>query len=340
MGCGVDRIKSAVDISALGAKVAFVFPGQGSQFVGMGRRLHDVSGAARRVFQQADEALGFSLSRLCFDGPADELEDTLNAQPAILTVSHAALAALRERWQAAGVTVQPICVAGHSLGEYTALVAAGVLDFGDALSLVRERGRLMKEAGVEHPGGMAAVIGLQSDQLAAVCAEVAAQGGIVVIANDNCPGQTVISGEVAALERAMSLAEARGARRVVRLGVSIASHSPLMEAAGQQLNTMTSRVSFHEPLTPIVANVSGRFVTSVEEIKRNVGQQVIRPVMWTGSVLEMLDHGVGSFLEIGPGNVLSGLIRRIKREARTLTAGDLGVPVSPTAGAGSGTSVN
>jgi len=315
-------------LALLRGDVAFVFPGQGSQFVGMGKRLHEVSEAARRIFQQADDTLGFSLSRLCFEGPADELEDTWNAQPAILTMSHAALEGLRERWHQLGQVVSPIAMAGHSLGEYSALVASGVLDFSDALRLVRERGRLMKEAGTEHPGGMAAVIGLGSDALLEVCEDASEEGGIVVVANDNCPGQTVISGEFGALERAMSLASLRGARRVMRLGVSIASHSPLMERAGQQLTELTTRIPFRAPETPIVANISGHFVTSVDELKRNVGQHVVKPVMWTSSVREMLDHGVDTFLEIGPGEVLSGLIRRIKREAQTLTATDLGVPMT------------
>jgi [acyl-carrier-protein] S-malonyltransferase len=289
-----------------------------------------MSAGARRVFNQADDLLGFSLSRLCFDGPTDELEDTLNAQPAILTVSHAALEALRERWHALGQVVTPVVVAGHSLGEYTALVAAGALDFGDALQLVRERGRLMKEAGLEHPGGMAAVLGMDSAELVEVCADASAQGGIVVVANDNCPGQTVISGEVLALERAMALALARGARKAVRLGISIASHSPLMERAGQELSHLVASVPFHEPVTPVVTNLTGRVATSVDEIKRNLGPHVVRPVMWTGSVREMIDDGVGTFLEIGPGQVLSGLIRRIKREARTLSVADLGIPIDGT----------
>jgi [acyl-carrier-protein] S-malonyltransferase len=313
--------------SDLGYDVAFVFPGQGSQFVGMGQRLHDISESARRVFRQADEALGFPLSKLCFEGPADELEDTINSQPAILTVSYAALEALRERWRQIGDIANPKCVAGHSLGEYTALVSAGVLDFADALHLVRERGRLMKEAGTERPGGMAAVMGLSSDELRSVCADASAEGGIVVVANDNCPGQTVISGEIVALERAMAMAELRGAKKVVRLGISIASHSPLMDRAGQQLTDLVQKVSFSEPVTPIVANLTGRFVTSVDEIKRNVGQQMVRPVMWSSSVLEMVDNGVGTFLEIGPGQVLGGLIRRVKREVRTLTAADFGLPL-------------
>jgi [acyl-carrier-protein] S-malonyltransferase len=293
----------------------------------MGQRLHDISEAARRVFAQADEALGFSLSKLCFDGPADELQDTINAQPAILTVSHAAMEALRERWQQVGGAISPSAVAGHSLGEFSALVSAGSLDFGDAVRLVRERGRLMQEAGRERPGGMAAVIGLSSEALHKVCQMASVDGEIVVVANDNGPGQTVISGELRALERAMELATLHGAKKVVRLGISIASHSPLMERAGLQLNDVASRVSFSEPVTPVVANLTGRFVTSVEEIRKNVGQQMVRPVQWTGSVYEMVDAGVGTFLEVGPGQVLGGLIRRIKREVKTLSVADLGLPI-------------
>jgi [acyl-carrier-protein] S-malonyltransferase len=315
------------DPTSGGARAAFVFPGQGSQFVGMGRRLHAESSAARRVFEEADDQLGFPLSNICFLGPNEQLDDTINTQPAILTVSLAALEALRERWRTLGGSIAPVCVAGHSLGEYTAMVAAGVLDFGDALRLVRERGRLMKEAGEARPGGMAAVIGLDGDELIVVCEDASADGGIVVVANDNCPGQTVISGELAALERAMSLAVKAGARKVVRLGVSIASHSPLMERAGSQLGELATRVHFETPEIPVVSNITGRFVTSVDEIRRNVGQHVVRPVMWTGSVREMVDNGAVSFLEIGPGGVLSGLIRRIKREVRTFTMADLGLPV-------------
>jgi [acyl-carrier-protein] S-malonyltransferase len=326
-GLLVSGAQHPIELAIADERVAFVFPGQGSQFVGMGQRLHEISGAARRVFAQADEALGFSLSKLCFDGPADELQDTINAQPAILTVSHAAMEALRERWQQVGGAIAPIAVAGHSLGEYSALVSAGSLDFGDAVRLVRERGRLMQEAGHERPGGMAAVIGLSSEQLAKVCQLASRDGEIVVVANDNGPGQTVISGELRALERAMELATLHGAKKVVRLGISIASHSPLMERAGQQLNEVATKFSFREPVTPVVANLTGRFVGSVDEIRRNVGQQMVRPVQWTGSVYEMVDAGVGTFLEVGPGQVLSGLIKRIKREVKTLSVADFGLPL-------------
>ena len=215
-------------VNALKARIAFVFPGQGSQYVGMGKELYDASPAARRVFQQADAVLGFPLSTLCFEGPQDELDDTFNAQPAILTVSIACLEALKERYGPLGYVLTPTLVAGHSMGEYTALVAAGVLDFEDALKLVRERGRLMKEMAKDYPGGMAAVVGLYEQALEEVVREAQSEG-MVSLANANSPGQTVLSGELSALQRAMELAKARGARLVQRLQVSIAAHSPLMQ---------------------------------------------------------------------------------------------------------------
>lgn len=313
----------------IGDKVAMVFPGQGSQFVGMGRSLFDASAAARRIFDQADGILGMQLSRLCFEGPAAELEDTINAQPAILTVSTATLEAIKERAQDTGEKITPIVVAGHSLGEFSALVAAGALDFATALRLVRERGRLMKEAGEERPGGMAAVIGLDEEILAAVCAE-AEREGIITVANANCPGQTVISGELGALARAMELAKSHGAKRVARLGVSIASHSPLMARASAQLGELVSKVPLRQPQVPIVANITGQVITTADEIRQELAHQVERPVNWTRSVREMVNTGASTFVEVGPGQVLSGLIRRVSRDVTTLAASDLGLGLPPT----------
>ena len=312
-------------MDTLTERVALVFPGQGSQFVGMGKTLYEASAAARRVFDQADEVLGFPLSRLCFHGPADELEDTINAQPAILTMSIAALKALEERLAATGSKVDPVVVAGHSLGEFSALVAAGVIDFPSGLRLVRERGRLMKEAGEERPGGMAAVIGLDPDTLAAVCQD-AADGGVLAVANDNCPGQTVISGEITALLRAMEMAKARGAKRVARLGISIASHSPLMARASAGLSDVLSRLPLGAPQIPVIANVTGTAMHSVEEVRQELAHHIERPVNWSRSVAEMVNSGVTTFVEVGPGQVLSGLIRRIDRDVRTLSLSDLGLP--------------
>lgn len=310
--------------SEIAHRIAWVFPGQGSQYVGMGQRVYEVSESARRIFNQADDVLGYSISSLCFNGPAEELEDTVNAQPAIFTVSVAYLEALRERSRSVGKSIAPVYVAGHSLGEFTALVAAGVLDFRDALVLVRERGRLMKQSGEERPGGMAAIIGLEREELERVCEE-AGEVGIVVLANDNCPGQSVISGELAALERAMQIAEERGARRAVRLGISIASHSPLMERAAQQLNDLVARMPLRDPEVPIVANITGQILTTVDDVRAEIAQHVLMPVQWSSSVKEMVNGGVTTFLEVGPGQVLSGLIRRIKRDVQTLSAKDYGV---------------
>jgi [acyl-carrier-protein] S-malonyltransferase len=304
--------------------VALVFPGQGSQYVGMGRELLDASPAAKRVIEEADEILGVSLSKLTFNGPAPELEDTFNAQPAILTASVAALAAIRERLDERKQSLTPAMVAGHSLGEFTALVAADVLSFPDALTLVRERGRLMKEAGERSPGAMAAILGLDDNVLADVCAE-AGDAGVVVIANANCPGQTVISGEVTAIERAMELARARGAKRAVRLGISIASHSPLMAEASAVFAERVAQIPLADPSVPVVANVTASPLTTAAEIRHEISVQIERPVNWTGSVQAMIAAGVDTFVEIGPGNVLAGLIKRIDRNVQTRAITDLGL---------------
>ena len=287
----------------------------------MGKALYDASESARRVFSRADEILGFALTRLCFEGPESDLNDTINAQPAILTVSVACLHALRDRWQAMGQVIAPRYVAGHSLGEFTALVAADVIDFDTALVLVRERGRLMKENGLERPGGMLAVLGLDRDIVEGVVAE-AATIGVITLANANSPGQIVLSGESQALDRAAEVARARGAARVVRLPISIASHSPLMARAAAQFGEIVAKLPLRQPRIPIVANITGQILTSADDIRKELADHILKPVQWTTSVVEMVARGSAEFLEIGPGQVLSGLIRRISLEAHVVTLND------------------
>jgi [acyl-carrier-protein] S-malonyltransferase len=287
----------------------------------MGKALYDASDTARRVFKRADEILGFALTRLCFEGPEQDLNDTINAQPAILTVSIACLNALRDRWQTMGQVIAPRYVAGHSLGEFTALVAADVIDFDAALVLVRERGRLMKENGKERPGGMLAVLGLDREIVERVVAE-ASQVGVITLANANSPGQIVLSGESQALDRAAELARARGAPRVVRLPISIASHSPLMARAAAQFGEIVARLPLRQPRIPIVANITGQILTSADDIRKELADHILKPVQWTASVVEMVARGSADFLEIGPGQVLSGLIRRISLEAHVVTLSD------------------
>lgn len=301
--------------------VAFVFPGQGSQYVGMGKSLYEASATARKVFDQADRVLGFPLSTLCFEGPEAQLNDTINAQPAILTVSIACLMAIKERWQTIGQVIAPIYVAGHSLGEFTALVAADVIDFEAALLLVRERGRLMKENGLARPGGMLAVLGLDRDRLEGVVAEASARG-VLTIANANSPGQIVLSGEGPALDFAADLAMARGAAKVVRLPITIASHSPLMARAAAQFAELVARLPLRQPRIPVVANITGQILTTADEVRKELADHILKPVQWTASVLEMVTLGSAEFFEIGPGQVLSGLIRRISREVQVVNLSD------------------
>jgi [acyl-carrier-protein] S-malonyltransferase len=293
----------------------------------MGRTLAENWPVARQIFDQADQILGVALSRLCFEGPANELDETYNSQAAILTTSVAALAALRQHLDDTGQTLRLMGFAGHSLGEFTALIAAGSLDFATTLPVVRERGRLMREA---RPGGMAAVIGLEEAELAEVCAE-AAEGDVLVIANANCPGQTVISGEIAALERAMELARERGAKRVARLGISIASHSPLMADASAQLAPVLADLPLRVPSAPVFANATGLPMTTVAEIREELARHVERPVNWTATIQEMVAAGATAFVEVGPGQVLTGLIKRIDRDVAIFGLGDFSLPVDKPA---------
>jgi [acyl-carrier-protein] S-malonyltransferase len=307
--------------SAIRADLAFVFPGQGSQFVGMGRSLVETSEASRKVFAEADETLGFSLSDLCFNGPDERLRETVNAQPAILTTSIATLAAIREQLGPKAASLVPRFVAGHSLGEYSALVAADVLDFSTALKVVRERGRLMKEAGDRTPGGMAAVIGLPAHILEDICRQAAALG-IVSPANYNTANQTVISGELTALSAAIELAIANGAHKVIRLAVSIAAHTPIMQRASEQFAEAISRIRLHDALIPVVSDISARALVSAEEIRAELARQLYSSVRWPDTVHKMVSAGVTTFVEIGPGDVLTTLIRRIDRKALTVSISD------------------
>lgn len=289
---------------------AFIFPGQGSQDPGMGQDLYRASAAARRVFDQADQAVGFPLSQLCFNGPADELTRTINAQPALVAVSLAALAAARE----AGVLAEPAYVAGHSLGEYTALAAAGALPAGQAVALARERGRLMQAAGDQCPGAMAAVIGMEAQPLARVCEATG-----VVMANMNCPGQIVISGQVEKITAATRLARKQGAKLVVGLQVSGAFHSPLMEPAVPGMRQAVTAQHIDDPAIPVVANTTATPLTGTREVKNELIRQLTSCVHWQASLEYMAAHGVDTFIEIGPGNVLSGLVDRTIPAATTIT---------------------
>ncbi len=299
-------------------KIAFLFPGQGSQFVGMGRELVESYPEAREIFAQADDVLGFSLSRLCFDGPEAELTDTLNAQPAILTHSVAALRVI----QARAPQIVPAFVAGHSMGEFGALVAAGALSFEDGVRLVRERGRLMKQAGQAQPGGMAAIMNLTRDVLDEVCREASqAAGKPVQVANDNSPGQIVISGDVAALDKAMELAKARGAKRAIKLAVSIAAHSQLMTMAARSFRGELDAIAFGPPRIPVVGNVYARPIALVD-IRDELEAQLTSPVRWTESVQYLAQQGVTTCIEVGPKDVLAGLVRRIDTALTAMSVGD------------------
>ena len=289
--------------------LAFLFPGQGSQEVGMGRALAEASPAAKAVWAEADAALGFPLSTLCFEGPASDLALTANTQPAVLTTSVAAAAALAER----GVT--PGLTAGHSLGEYSALVAAGTLRFADAVRLVRRRGEFMQEAVPVGTGAMAALLGVELATAEQVCAE-AAQGEVVGVANINSPGQIVIAGHRTAVERAVAAAAARGGKKSVLLPVSAPFHCALMKPAADRLASELERLTVSAPRIPVIRNVDGGVTRTADEVKPFLVQQVASPVRWTDCVERLAREGATGFLEVGPGRVLSGLLKRTLDGAR------------------------
>lgn len=313
-------------------RVAFLFPGQGSQAVGMGADIFASSPAARRVFESVDEALGFSLSQLCFTGPDETLRETINAQPALVTVSLALLAALQETLAAQTASANsswaapltPAFTAGHSVGEYTALVAAGALSLADAARLVRERGRLMHHEGTVCPSSMAAIIAMDEATLREVCAEATARAsaqktgthpgeGQVTVANYNAPGQIVISGELKALNLAMELAKERGAKKVMPLAVSGAFHSPVMQPAAAGLARAIAAASVNDAAIPVIGNMHAVPLTSAQAICDELAGQVAAPVQWIRSIEYLVNEGVTTFIEIGPGQALTGMVKRIAK---------------------------
>lgn len=294
--------------------IAFVFPGQGSQYVGMGAELVRRFPAAAHAYERADAALGIQLSRMILEGPAEELDETINAQPAILATSVAFLDAMREEAREAGVEIAPSAVAGHSAGQYAAAVAANAIDYADALRLVRERGRIMQERGIA--GGMGAVIGLSDDQVGEIV-DAAREHGEISVANTNAPGQIVLSGVIPALAFALEMSRTVGARKAVQLTVSVASHSPLMRRARDEFSRILAMVPFRDPQVPMLGNVHASVIQTAEGLRLELTEHLVHGVQWTETVRRMVGDGVTDFVEVGPGRVLSGLIRRISPEVMT-----------------------
>jgi [acyl-carrier-protein] S-malonyltransferase len=286
---------------------AFIFPGQGSQTIGMGRELAAAFQVAKQTFDEADDLLEFSLSKVMWDGPADELNDTVNTQPALYVHSLAAWRVLSLRLP----DLMPAALAGHSLGELSALAASGALTFADGLRLVRTRGQLMKRAGELAPGGMAAILNLDIPALEKVCSEASRDGESVQVANDNCPGQVVISGAKPAVERAMELAKAAGAKRALPLAVSIAAHSSLMNSIQAEWDAAVRAVPLKDASAPIWGNVAARALTSADDLRADIRVQMQSRVRWSESVQGMIGSGIRRFVEVGSGSVLVGLVRRI-----------------------------
>lgn len=299
-------------------KTAFLFPGQGSQVVGMGKALAAAYSSAQEVFDQADTILGFPFSKIMWDGPEAELNDTVNTQPALFIHSIAAFQTVRSLQP----NFMPSFVAGHSLGQLSAITASGAMSFRDGLLLVRKRGELMKRAGEINPGGMAAILGLDIPTLDMVCKQASLPGEIVQVANDNCPGQVVISGNKAAMERAINGAKAAGAKRALPLAVSIAAHSPLMSSIQAEWDEAVKNASFSQAAIPVVGNVSAAVIQSAEDLRADVIAQMQSRVRWTDTIKLLADKGINNFVELGSGTVLGGLVKRIVDGMATLPLGN------------------
>ena len=298
-------------------KVAFVFPGQGAQAVGMGKDFYEKYDVAKKLFKEADEALGYSIMDMCFDGPAEDLKLTANTQPAILTMSCISNAILKEHG------LQPEIAGGHSLGEYSALVAAGVLDFQDAVLLVHKRGQYMQEAVPVGQGGMAAIIGLGDEVITEACEDASKNVGAVQAVNFNCPGQTVIAGTTAGVGAAVETLKAAGAKKAVILPVSAPFHSTLMQPAAVKLAAELDKITLHDAAFPVVANYTGKMETSAAEIKENLVKQADHPVKWIDCVQTMQEFGADTFIEAGPGKTLCGFNRRIDKTLTSMNVENL-----------------
>ena len=297
------------------SKLAFVFPGQGAQAVGMGKEFYETYDIAKKRFDEADEALGYSIKKMCFEGPEEDLRLTANTQPAILTVSVIAAEILKEKG------VEPDVAGGHSLGEYSALVTAGVLDFADAVRLVHKRGMYMQEAVPVGEGAMAAVMGLSREEIVKICEEINASVPVQAV-NLNCPGQTVIAGATKGVEKAVEALNAAGAKKCVILPVSAPFHSTLMESAAKKLAAELDKVTIRDAKFPVASNYTGKLETTAEEIKKNLVLQAAHPVLWEDCVAAMREFGADAFIEAGPGKTLGGFNKRIDRKIKNMNVED------------------